>query len=71
MATIYTHTNCNIAYEIKAIQNICKGKALNFFAIQEQSGMDFNHLADVLTIMMDGMMIDKQGEGMRDSVYSY
>ena len=69
MTTIYTHTNCNIAYEIKAIQNICKGKALSFFAIQEQSGMDFNHLAEVMTIMVDGMMITKLGNGCHEEAY--
>lgn len=71
MTTIYTHTNCNIAYEIKTIQNICRGTKKSFFAICEESGMDFNHLAEVMTIMVDGMMLTKEGEGMRDSVYSY
>ena len=71
MTTIYTHANCNIAYEIKAVQNICRNTKKDFFTIWQESGMDFNHLAEVMTIMVDGMMITKEGEGMKDSVYSY
>ena len=69
MTTIYTHTNCNIAYEIKAIQNICKGTKKDVFTLWRESGMDFNHFNDVLAIMVDGMMITKLGNGCHEEAY--
>lgn len=71
MTTIHNTMNANIANNIKMIQNICRGNSYDFFTIWAKSGKEFNDLAHLLTIMVEGKLITKRGEGMRDSVYSY